>query len=130
MARGLSIAALALLVLALAVSLANGRPRSIERRMAASVTEQYKATEAVCTTDGTVLFPRGSGRTVIYDCLILGADPDLLYAERIGHSSFRRCYAYVGEPVDVTGYLHELLSRDQLPGTSPERFHCVNPRSL
>jgi hypothetical protein len=129
MVRALSLAALALLVLALALTLANGRSHSIAKRIAASAADQYKATDAACTTDGMVLFPRASGPSKIYDCLISGGDPDLLYDEHIRSSPFRRCYAYSGGPVDVTGYLHELLSRGQLRATSPERFPCVNLRS-
>ena len=124
MVRGLLIAALALLVVALALA-ARGS-HDTRKKIAASVMEQYMATGVTCTTDGMVHFPRAGGRSKIYDCLIRGADPDLLYAEQIDSSPFRRCYAYAGQPVDVTSYLREILSSGQLPGASRERFPCVN----
>src|SRR5262245_42574378 len=49
-ARGLSGVAFALLVVAVALSLANGRTQTIATRIQASVTEQYNATGAACTT--------------------------------------------------------------------------------
>jgi hypothetical protein len=125
MARGLSIAALALLVVALA--LGGCGSQSTDVKIAASAKEQYKATGAACTTDGTLLFPHGGGRRVIYDCLIREADPDLLYAEHISSSPFRRCYVYTGEPVDVTNFVYEILSSGQRPGASLERFRCATP---
>ena len=121
--RGLSIAALALLALALA----GCGSQSTGVKITASAKEQYKATGAVCTTARTLLFPNGGGRRVIYDCLIRGADPSVLYAEHISSSPVRRCYVYTGEPVDVTNLLYEILSSRQRSGTSPERFRCATP---
>ena len=122
--RGVWLAALALLVVALA--LAAHAEHDITKKIAASVTEKYKATGVVCTPEGMVHFPRGDGRWTVYDCLIRGSDPDLLYAEQIRSSPFRRCYAYAGQPVDVTGYLREILSSGQLRGgESTGSFPCV-----
>ena len=123
--RGLSIAALALLVVAL--TLAGCGSQSTGAKITARAKEQYKATRAECATAGTLLFPHGGGRRAIYDCLIRGADPGVLYAERISSSPFRGCYVYTGEPVDVTNFVYEILSSGQRRGTSPERFRCATP---
>jgi hypothetical protein len=119
MVRILSMAALALLVLAL--TLAACSSFNAGKKIAASVTKQYQAVGAVCTKDGKVLFPREGGHWV-YDCLIRGADPDLLYAERIETSPFRRCFVYYRDAVDVTSFLRER----HISGASPKRFPCLN----
>jgi hypothetical protein len=69
-----------------------------------------------------VLFPHGGRSWEVYDCLIRGADPDLLYAERIKTSPFRRRYVYDRDAADVTSFLHHF----QISGVSPKTFRCLN----
>jgi hypothetical protein len=120
MMRRSSIGLLALLLLALA-----GCGASTAEKIAAGPMKQYNASEVSCTIEGTALFPDGGGRWKIYDCLISGADPDVLYYEHIRSSPFRRCYVYDGQPVDATKFLHHLASSRKAYTHLRDLFACL-----